>query len=355
MLPQIQIIDGRHIKTPYNVNTKNKTIKNGIEFDSQNRVVAYWVKNKRIPAFGEKSKRRLAWMVYGTQKLIDHTRGIPLLGCALQALREIDRYTDSELRASFLNSILTAWIKKTDSPGAMPQFGRAAITNQDVEATQVDGSTKTSTFSQFLPGIMLDKLAPGEEPVSFNTSRPNLNFGDFVKVILSGVAWGNGLPPEIYFLNFQNNFSASRQASNEFKTFLHSDRAYFSKQFCKPYYDEWLTDYALLGKTIMPGYLEALRDPMQWEIRNAWQKAKWIGVSRPSVDPMKEINAMVTAIDNNLMSVSDGVMELRGDDFDKVIRRKKSEQEKIDEMLGSDPEVEIEDPEDPENVLDIGA
>ncbi len=355
MLPQIQVIDGRHVKTPFNVDTKNKTIKNGIEFDSQNRIVAYWVQNKRIPAFGEKSKRRIAWMVYGTKKLIDHTRGIPLLACALQALREVDRYTDSELRASFLNSIFAAWIKRTDTVGQMPQFGRAAVTNQDVDATNPDGTVKTSTFSQYLPGVLLDKLEAGEEPVSFDSKRPNLNFGEFVKVILAGVAWGNGLPPEIYMLEFKNNFSASRQASNEFKTFLNADRAFFGKQFCKPYYDEWLTDYALLGKTVMPGYLESIRDPMQWEMKNAWRKARWIGVSRPSVDPLKEINAFVGAVDNNFMSTSDAIMELRGDDFDKVIRRKASEQAKIDEMLGSDPEELIADPDDPENVLEIGA
>lgn len=350
-LPVIQVIDGRHVQTPIAVNSP-KNIKNGIEFDSKDRAIAYWVNNKRIPAFGEKSKRRIAWMVYGTKKLIDHTRGIPLLACALQALREVDRYTDSELRASFLNSILTAWIKRTDTPGTPTPFGRAAITNQDVDVENSDGSTKESSLSYYMPGVMMDKLAPGEEPVSYDTKRPNLNFGDFIKIILSAVAWGQGLPPEIYFLEFKNNFSASRQASNEFNTFLKMERSNFSKQFCNPYYQEWLSGYALSGKTIMPGYIEALRDPSQWEMRNAWQSSRWIGISRPSVDPFKEIQAYELAVESGFMSTSDAILELRGDDFDKVLARRKSEQEKINEALEDTDNTEESDDD---NILDIGA
>jgi lambda family phage portal protein len=336
-LPVIQVIDGRHVVTP--IKTGGKNIKNGIEFDSKDRIVAYWVDNKRIPAFGEKSGRRIAWMVYGTKKLIDHSRGIPLISCALQALREVDRYTDSELRASFLNSVMTAWIKRDpNSIGSIQPFGRAAMQNESLDVQNSEGDSKTSNFAFYNPGVMLDKLAPGEEPVSFDTKRPNLNFTEFTRAMLAAVAWGIGLPPEIYFLEFKNNFSASRQASNEFNSFLKMDRDFFAKQFCQPYYKEWLSAYAIAGKTVMPGYVESLRDPTQWETRSAWQSSRWIGVSRPSVDPFKEIQAYGAAVDYNFMSTSDAILELRGDDFDKVLARKKSEQDKINANL--EPSIE---------------
>lgn len=350
-LPQIEVIDGRKVQTPFGyVDQPNRKIRNGVEFDNKNRIVGYWVNNKRIPAFGEKSKRRIAWLVYGTKRLIDHTRGIPLLACALQALRELDRYMDSELRAAFVNSIFATWVKRTDTPGTGPVFGRAAATNATTEQSNLDGSTKESNLSWYLPGMMLDKLAPGEEPVSMDTKRPNLNFVEFTKMILSGIAWGAGLPPEIYFLQFNNTYSASRQASNEFNTFLRMERSLFAKSFNRPYYIEWLKSYALLGKIDLSGYVEALQKG-DWEIYESWQRQQWIGYSRPSIDPLKEINAYAAAVENNFMSYSDAVLELRGDQFDKVLARKKSEQAKINSSL---EDTETDSNDTPENVLNLG-
>jgi lambda family phage portal protein len=360
-LPTIEIIDGASIKTPM-LKTRNNgnKIKHGVEYDSKGRQIAFWYqkdsfgKFERIPAFGEKSKRRIAWLVYGTKQMIDNTRGISLLACALQALKEVDRYTDSEVRAAVLNSIITAFIERT--PGEIPSsqpFHRAAPKNKTEEYTQDDGTTKDVSFSEFLPGVMMDKLNPGEKPVSFDTKRPNTNYKEFVRAILAGVAFGQGLPPEIYFLEFQNNFSASRQASNEFNQFLRLARSFVSKQFHQLYYIEWLTQYALLGKTMMPGYVEALQDPQSWEIKNAWRKAVWVGVARPSVDPLKEVKALVTAENAGYMSKSDVVTEYRGDDYDKVLRRRASEQEKEKEAGLNQPVIDTsEDSETDETEIE---
>ncbi len=68
-LPAYDLIDGVHIQTPIaSKKTKGKDIKHGIEFDKQGRQIAFWVRDgimesKRIAAFGEKSGRKIAWMV----------------------------------------------------------------------------------------------------------------------------------------------------------------------------------------------------------------------------------------------------------------------------------------------------
>ena len=76
-LPQIQLIPGSLVQTPL-ASSNNKLrqgheIKHGVEMNSLGRVVAHWLRQKdgdykRIPAFGEKSGRKLSWLVYGTDK-----------------------------------------------------------------------------------------------------------------------------------------------------------------------------------------------------------------------------------------------------------------------------------------------
>jgi capsid protein len=210
------------------------------------------------------------------------------------------------------------------------------IQNATVENTNPDGTTKENDLSWLAPGVMLDRLNPGEKPNSFNTQRPNVNFNDFVRSILAAVAWAHELPPEIYFMEFQNNFSASRQANNEFWMALKKARRIQGQQLNGPLYVEWLTDMVLQGKITARGYIESLRDATDWEIRNAWRSHKWIGASRPSVDPLKEVKAHAEKVKARFESREDAIQQLSGDGFDEVNRRLKSEEAKIGEGAGID-------------------
>src|SRR6202012_36186 len=119
-LPRIQMINGAKVQTPMGGGTpaKGNKIKNGVEIDPSGRHVAFWVTQEdgsaqRLPAFGEKSGRRLAWLVYGTEKRVDDVRGKPLLSLVLQSLREIDRYRDSVQLKATINSLVATYITKT--------------------------------------------------------------------------------------------------------------------------------------------------------------------------------------------------------------------------------------------------
>jgi capsid protein len=147
--PSIQIIRGERVQTPVASDSANQTRKghrivHGIEYDTQGREVAYWIlqpdgiKSKRLPAFGEKSGRRLAWLVFGTEKRVDDVRGMPLLGVIMQSIKELDRYRDSIQRKAVVNSMLAMFIKKdADKPGTLP-ISNGAVRKDTV--TVVDGA-----------------------------------------------------------------------------------------------------------------------------------------------------------------------------------------------------------------------
>lgn len=290
-MPMVRLVSGSRVVTPMESPRSGNIIRHGVETDPQGRVVAYWVQqddlsHKRVPAYGEKSGRRLAWLVFGSEKRLDELRGEPLLSIVLQSLKEVDRYRDAALRKAVVNSIIAMFIKKTqDKAGTLPLTGGAVRKN----AISVGGqeSPKRRMLAEHNPGMVIEELQVGEEPVGFHNQGVDLNFPDFEAAIIHAIAWANEVPPEVLTLAFKNNYSASQAAINEFKQYLNKVWANFGQAFCTPIYQEWLVSEALLGKVEAKGFLEAWLDPTKFDIFGAWSRVAWYGSIKPSTDMLK--------------------------------------------------------------------
>ena len=335
-LPRVQLIKGGAVRTPLAMNaTKLKNghrIVHGVELDKNNRKVAFWIDqkgggSKRLPAFGEKSGRRIAWLVYGTDKRLDAVRGQPLLSLVLQSLKEIDRYRDAVQRKAVVNSILAMFIKKTeDKPGTLPWTG--GVKRKETETTTDNtGKARTYNIASKIPGVIMEELQVGETPEGFHAQGIDLNFGAFEEAIIQTVAWANNVPPEILRLAFSNNYSASQAAINEFKIYLNLIWADFGETFCTPIHSEWLLSEILLGKTNAPGFLEAWRDPSQYDVYGAWISTEWYGSIKPSTDMLKQAKGSKMLIDEGWSTNAREARATTGTKFSKNIKRLKRENE----------------------------
>ncbi len=361
-LPAIELIDGTQIQTPLDAKPRNgNRIIHGVELDGKNRQVAYWVnvddiekgiiKSKRIPAYGEKTSRRIAKLIYGDfEQRLDDVRGIPILAVMLYMLKELDRYRDSEQRAATVNSLLPLFIKKTKTGGPGGQgFGNGAARKDIIEISQPDGSTKNYNIAEMLPGTIFDELSEGEEPVSFNTQRPNVNYGKFEETIINLFSWTLDIPPEIVRLMFQNNFSASRQANNEFQVYLKYFFKTFGDTFCQPDYEEYLIQSALIGDLAAPGFLEAWRNPRQWREYGAWVNAEWTGLSRPSVDIKKDVEAHLLLDERGFITRDALSKKFAGMSWTAVQAKRQRESTFLKSITPAEDQETVEQPEIPEN------
>ncbi|MCL2381340.1 MAG: phage portal protein [Treponema sp.] len=318
-LPCWDWINGNYIMTDpeYNPRKGNRVI-HGVELDSKNRHVAYHVREfdgdnvsfKRVPVIGEKSGRQISWMVYGGDKLHNSVRGIPLLGNVLYMLKDLDRYKNAELRAAVVNSLLPMFIsREKDGPTqprgiighmgryASPDAGTPAAVEAEKAALEAGQSVQpVNITAELKPGTILERLAPGEKPESFNTQRPNVNYTNFEKTMVATIAWSRGIPPEIAVMQFDSNYSASRQASNEYTINLKYQTYKTSKDIGQIIFSEFIIQAALIRMLDLPGFLNCAFDPAQWSLKSAWLKCEWSGLSRPSVDIQKEANAMRTLL-----------------------------------------------------------
>jgi len=352
-LPVTELIDGRHIRNPIgadfnkSVLDRGNKIIHGVEVDQNGRHVAFFVQQRRdnlffsgqkrkdlfsfirIPAKGAKSGRRIAWLIYGSKRLMDDVRGMPLLGIILQSLKEIDRYRDSEQRAATVNAMLALFIQKNNNKAGTLPLGNGAVRRETVAVEQTDGSTRNLNLAKWLPGTTFDELAQGETPISFDTKRPNVNFAVFEAAILNGIAWSLEIPPEILKLAFNSNYSASRMANSEFDMFLNKERTQFANDYLIPRYQEWLVSMVLTDRIQADGFLEAWRDINQFAVFGAWSESDWSGAIKPHIDPLKEVKAKAEMIAQGLMTRDRAAKELTGMKFSRIVRQLKKENEQL--------------------------
>lgn len=332
-LPRVRLVDGARVQSPFGANlpplAEGHEIKHGVELDADGRQVAYWLvsqnatqrRTERMPAVGA-SGRRQAWLVYGTERMLDEVRGEPLLAIVLQSLREIDRYRDAVQRKAAINAILAMFIQKNqETIGTRPLTGGAVVKGKDAVAGPTSGSRRTFNFAEMIPGAVLDELAPGEEPKGFPPNGTDEKFAEFEEAIVCAMAWCFEIPPEILRLSFSSNYSASQAAINEFKLYLNPVRIAWGDDFCQPIYIEWLLSEVLAGRLGAQGLLDAWRDPIKFDQFAAWTAADWSGAIKPSVDLTKQATGYTALVEQGFISRDRAARETTGTKFSKNVAK----------------------------------
>jgi len=338
-LPAVELVRGDRVQTPVLTESRprnNNRVIHGVELDSRDRHVAYWIRqdegeSKRIPARGTRG-RRTAWLLYGTENRLNDLRGEPLLSVILQSLKEVDRYRDSAQRKAVINSMLAMFIRKTeDKMGTLPMQG-AAVRKDSVTVTDNDGGKRSFDIASQMPGIVMQELQHGEEPVGFQ-QHTDVDFGKFESTIIQAVAWSLEIPPEILTLSFNSNYSASQAALNEFKIYLNRVRGDFATDFCKPVYADWLLAEVLNGDILAPRLVEAWRDPQLHDIFGAWIASDWSGAIKPSTDIKKQAQGYEIQVKNGWVTNRRAAREQTGTKFSKNVQIIKKENELMAEAM----------------------
>ena len=280
-------------------------IRCGIEFDLIGRRVAYHFR-RRHP--GDSTDQRVAVPdtvrvpaeeVLHIYRPIDagQIRGLPHVAPAMVRLFLLDQYDDAELDRKKTAAMFAGFITKTAPDDPMMGEG----------AADLDGAA----IASLEPGTM-QVLLPGEDVKFSSPADVGGGYEAFQYRTLLAVSASLGLPYHLVTGDVrQANYSSLRAELVEFRRRIGQlQHGVMAHQLCRPIWRRWLET------AVLSGALDAdpvVARPVQW-IPPRWD---W-------VDPLKDIQAQVLAMEAGLTSRRK-VVEATGYDIEEVDRENASD------------------------------
>lgn len=319
---RVHLIESDRVSTPNSTgnnvylyatdpDTKNR-IFNGVEVDSNNRVVAYHICStypnsnlytrkewKRVKAFGDKTGTPNVLMIYETERA-EQYRGVPYLAPVIESLKQLTRYSEAEMMAAVINGFFTVFI--TSEKGTT-ETGFTGVVDEEDQISDDDINYEIG------PG-MVNMLAPGEGVEIADAKRPSSNFDAFTTSLAKYVGAALEIPVELLVKHFSSSYSASRAALLEAWKAFRMKRSWLASDFCQPVYEIFLTEAIASGRLKAPGFF---LDPL---IRAAYCGAQWNGPAQGMIDPVKEVNAAEKRINIGISTRQRETIEMTGGDFD---------------------------------------
>lgn len=304
---QLQILDADHLDETFNtVLTNGNTVVQGVELNGYGKPVAYWIWRNNPADQGAYGVSRVNERVRFEAKDILHiydperasqVRGFPWLTAALLPLHQIEQFNNSVAINARIAANKQIYYKQGDA-AVVDEAGYAADDLGNVSFESKPGTQEILPF--------------GWDVVQSDWKTPTDTVESYQKAVLRGAAVGLGINYNSLAGDMSDvNYSSARFAGLEDQAQYRSMQYWFIAAFVRPVYEAWLEMQLLTNS---------------WGLNIPLDKfSKFANVNyRPrsyqSVDPVKDINADIAALRNNLTSYT-AVIEKRGGDPEATLKQ----------------------------------
>lgn len=297
----LQLIDADQIDPLFNrfPERNQNEVRMGVEVDAWGKPVAYWV-NPRPPSEvgGTLDRERIPAEqiihLYDPTR-VNQTRGVTWFHAVMSQLKMLGGYIEAELVAARTGAAKMGWLRYTD-PTAW-------------ETPNTDAQRQGYYTLEANPG-MIETLPPGMEFVAWNPDHPTNAFPTFVIALLRQVASGLGVSYNALASDLVGvNYSSLRSGLLIERELWRTKQAWMIECFMCPVFKHWL-DMALLSGALS---LDS-RDPAKF-LAGVWSPRGW-----QWVDPLKDVQATILAIDNGLTSRTQALAE-KGEDVEETFEQ----------------------------------
>lgn len=316
---KVQLLEADRVANPTG-RMNAADLREGVALDQFGCATGYWVASRHpseglmgggsttyefVPALGAESGMPMALLIM-EQLRPGQTRGVPILAPVLRQLKQLDRYTDSELAAAVIASFFTVFIESAGGP----EEGRSLADLEDEDTKDLLAGNNVKLGQ----GAVVE-LPEGKKATTTNPGRPNAQFEPFVNAVATYMGVGLGVPKELLLKAFNSSYSASRAALLEAWRMFGAKQDWLVESFCQPVYNWIISEAVDRGLLIAPGFAE---DPM---IRRAYLGTMWTGPTVNQLDPLKEVNAAIRRIEAGLSSRQIEAAQLIGQNWERVHRQ----------------------------------
>lgn len=299
------LLDHQFFRQP--TETDNE-IRLGIEIDEWGAPVAYWFWDRHpTDLLMISARKRIRIMadeiihIYRPDRA-NQTRGVTWLNSIMMPTKMLDGYVEAEVVAARTGAAKMGFFQWKDATDFEPP--------QQGEKLTMEAS----------PGSF-EQLPPGMEFKEWNPEHPSTAFPNFLKAVTRWIASGlrvsyNGLANDLEGVNYSSMRSGVLMERDEYRKL----QKFWIRGFLRPIYSEWLEFAYLSGQLYL--------DQRDWQ---KFMKVRFLPRGWQWVDPLKDANASIAAINNGLTSRGRVIAE-QGGDFEEILEELKEEQDLIDEM-----------------------
>ena len=287
---KLQFLDVNRLDENLNKDLGNGlVISMGIEFDTTGRPVAYHLINNldnQINA-GQRTERVPAENIIHAfmGERPEQIRGASWMASAMSRMQMLGAYEEAELVAARVGACKMGFYTS--------EAGDSFIGEED-ESGNLISEAEAGIFEQ---------LPAGTSFTSFDPTHPTTAFKDFNKAILRGIASGLGVAYNSLSSDLEGvSYSSIRSGTIEERDQWRVKQNWMIQHFMNPLYEKWLS-MQLLNNSIG---LDMINFDSLMEIR--WQAKSWNWV-----DPLKDIQASIQAINAGLKTNSEVIAEQGGD------------------------------------------
>lgn len=282
---QIRLMDATQVDGAYHTElARGARIVGGVEFDESGRRVAYHAFKQRpgLPIMTSLELVRLpaedVCHVFRVETP-GQVRGVSWFASIILRLADMDQAHDAQLMRQKVAALLAGFI--VDPNGEAGGFD-----GKSDGGGNLDGGLEPGT---------LKVLGPGQDIRFSDPAAIGMESIEFLKITAREIAVGLGVPYEALTGDLTDvNYSSIRAGLVDFRRRAEAyQHNIVVRQFCRPVWRRWLTTEILAGRIGAPGFE---RDP------EAWLAVNWLPPRNDWVDPLKDAQAEILAINAGLIS-----------------------------------------------------
>lgn len=263
------------------------------------------------------------------------TRGISDMVSVLKEMRMTKRFQEVTLQNAVVNATYAAAVE-SELPREMV-FGALGAGQNGLAQTLGEYMGALQQYIGASNGIAIDgvkmpHLFPGTKLSLKPLGTPGGVGTGFEESLLRHIAAALGLSYEQFSRDYtKTNYSSARASMGETWKYMQGKKKHVADRFATVIYKLWLEEEIANGNVpLPPGFT---RDTFYADayMREALCSCDWIGASRGQIDELKETEAAVLRIQNNLSTYEKEAARL-GEDFRRMFRQRARENKMMKDL-----------------------
>ena len=260
---------------------KGNKVVGGIEYNSFNKAVGYWIKQYNIDGYSIENPIYIDAkdvIFYFSKTRASQVREISDMSPTMTRIRDANEFMVAVSVKERIAACLSVFVKRSLPTGG-GGFGRNTAT-----VTESRESYQGKTIS---PG-MIKELNPGDEIQVVNPSNPGGDATSYIKLQQRLIGAGQGISYEATSRDMsETNYSSARQGLIEDEATYVEEIELLKENILDEIYETFVISVYLVGLVDMPDF---------WNKKQDYFWHEWIQKPRKWIDPQKEANANKIAL-----------------------------------------------------------